>query len=107
MTEYTFHYAVEAASIGDRDVRQIVIGGREIALYNIDGSLYATDDGCTHELASLADGIVDGTAIECPLHGGKFDIKTGRAIAPPCTVDLRTYPVKREGAQVLVGLPIG
>jgi nitrite reductase/ring-hydroxylating ferredoxin subunit len=106
VTEYTFH-AVEAADIGDGEVRRIVIGGREIALYHIDGSFYATDDGCTHEQASLADGFIDGTAIECPLHGGSFDIKTGRAIAPPCTVDLRTYPVKRDGARVLVGVPIG
>jgi len=109
VTEYTFHYAVEATHIGDGEGRNLISLRRAArsTLCNVDRSFYATDDGCTHELSSLADGLVNGATSECPLHGGKFDIKTGRAIAPPCTVDLQTYPVKRDSTQVLVGLPIG
>ena len=106
MAEYAFHHAADAAHLGAGEVRQVVVDGREIALYNIDGSFFATDDGCTHELASLSEGLVDGGIVECPLHGGKFDIKTGRAVAPPCTIDLTIYPVRREGQAVLVGLPV-
>lgn len=106
VSEYAFHYAADAARIGDGEVRQVIINGREIAIYNIGGAFYATDDGCTHELAFLSEGLIDGNAIECPLHGGKFDIATGRAIAPPCTANLKTYPVKRDGSAILVGLPV-
>jgi nitrite reductase/ring-hydroxylating ferredoxin subunit len=66
-----------------------------VCLYNIDGHIYATHDTCTHADASLADGfIVDGCKIECPLHQGLFDIKTGKAAGVPCTIDLETYTVK-------------
>ena len=63
----------------------VVIAGKEIALYDLDGTLYATDDICTHAYAKLSDGWLDRREIECPLHAGRFDIKTGRATAPPCT----------------------
>ena len=80
-------------------------GRKEIAIYNLDGQFYATDDICTHAYASLADGYVEGELIECPLHGGCFDIKTGKAMTPPVTEDLKTYEVKIDGEQILVGVP--
>jgi nitrite reductase/ring-hydroxylating ferredoxin subunit len=53
----------------------------------------------------LSEGFVEGDIVECPLHGGRFEIKTGKAVAAPCTVDLRTYVVRREDDSVLVGIP--
>lgn len=82
MSEYAFHYAADAARIGDGEVRQVIVNGREIAIYNIGGAFYATDDGCTHELEFLSEGLIDGNAIECPLHGGRFDDSTLRPAAP-------------------------
>ncbi len=76
------------AAISHQDgVLGVVIAGKEIALFDLDGTLYATDDICTHAYAKLSDGWLDNGEIECPLHAGRFDIKTGSATAPPCTDD--------------------
>jgi nitrite reductase/ring-hydroxylating ferredoxin subunit len=105
MTDITFHRVAGAGELGDGEMRHVEIGERQIALFNLGGDFYATDELCTHAFAMLTDGFVDGELIECPLHGGKFEIKTGKAVAPPCTVDLKTYQVKVEGDAVLVGVP--
>ena len=78
------------------------LGERRIALYRLDGRIHALDDVCTHALALLSQGFVEGGAVECPLHGARFDIATGRCLAPPATVDLRTYEVRIEGGEVFV-----
>lgn len=76
--------------------------GEPVCLYNIGGKIYATHDTCTHGQASLADGFVEGEEIECPLHQGRFHIATGKAVAVPCTEDLRTYPVRIDNGAVLL-----
>lgn len=69
-------------------------GETTVALYQSEGAYFATADMCTHGLASLADGYLEGFTIECPLHQGTFDIRTGEAVDAPCTVAVRTFPVK-------------
>ena len=64
-----------------------------IAVFNVDGEYYAIDDTCTHQDASLADGWLDGCAIECPLHASCFDLRTGRPSGPPAKVPVRTHLV--------------
>ena len=81
------------------------LGETPIALYRVGDRVYALDDVCTHELALLSQGFVEGGAVECPLHGARFDIATGRCLAPPATVDLRTYAVRIEGGEVFVRGP--
>jgi naphthalene 1,2-dioxygenase system ferredoxin subunit len=81
---------------------RVYLGDAPICLYNLGGEIFATHDVCTHGQASLADGFVDGGEIECPLHQGKFDIRTGKATAPPCTVDIRSYPVRLRGGAILL-----
>ena len=76
-----------------------------IALYRLDGQIYALDDVCPHEFALLSQGFVEGGAIECPLHQACFDIATGRCLSGPTTVDLRTYAVKVHGGEVYVRPP--
>ena len=66
--------------------------------------IFATDDVCTHAYAKLSDGWLDKGEIECPLHAGRFDVKTGKATAPPCTDDLKTYPVRVSGNEIQVKL---
>jgi nitrite reductase/ring-hydroxylating ferredoxin subunit len=85
-------------------VAQAIIGGLKIALYAVDGEYYATADLCTHGAASLADGYLDGDLIECPLHQGTFNVKTGAAIGAPCTVAIKTFPVKLEDGLLHVGV---
>lgn len=71
-----------------------------LAVFNLDGRYYVTDDTCTHGVASLCDGEIDGDdgVVECPFHQGAFEIATGRPAGAPCTIPLRVYPVEvREG----------
>lgn len=63
------------------------------AVFNLDGRFFATQDQCTHGPGSLAEGFVMGAEIECPFHQGRFDIRTGRATAAPCTQALRIWTV--------------
>jgi naphthalene 1,2-dioxygenase ferredoxin component len=96
--------AAERSALGDGEVIGVIIDGREIALYELDGDILATDDICTHAYAKLSDGWMERGEIECPLHAGRFDIKTGKATAPPCVDDLKTYPVRIEGDEIQVKL---
>jgi len=96
---------VRAAARGDLtegEVLGVEVGGRSIALYDADGSLYATDNVCTHAYACLSDGWLDGEVIECPLHAARFDIRTGKVLDSPATEDLKTYPVRVVGDEIQV-----
>jgi nitrite reductase/ring-hydroxylating ferredoxin subunit len=100
----TWMPTVAPAELEQYGVAQAVVGGTKIALYAVDGEYYATADLCTHGAASLADGYLDGELIECPLHQGTFNVKTGAAVGAPCTVAVRTYPVKLQDGVLHVGM---
>ena len=97
---------VRAAARGDLSEGEplVEIAGRSIALYDIDGDLFATDNICTHAYARLSDGWLDGDLIECPLHAARFDVRTGKVLDPPATEDLKTYPVRIIGDEIQVKL---
>jgi nitrite reductase/ring-hydroxylating ferredoxin subunit len=84
-----------------------VDGFGALAVYHVEGSFYVTDDSCTHMQASLGDeGMLEGHVIQCTWHNGKFDIRTGEVLAPPCPVRLRTYQVRvRDGDVYVVVAP--
>lgn len=95
MIEESWVRVGEVADIDDDDTRSVEVDGKLVCLYNLGGEIFATDGKCTHGDAELAFGLIqDSCLIECPLHEGSFDIRTGRAVAAPCTEDLRCYPVK-------------
>jgi nitrite reductase/ring-hydroxylating ferredoxin subunit len=102
-----WHRVAKTDDVLDDEPKAVQIGNDYIALYRLDDKFYATDDICTHEFASLAEGFVDGDCIECPLHAGKFHIPTGKAMTAPVTEDIRTYPVKVEGGEIFVNLAKG
>src|SRR5712671_3200214 len=77
-------------------------GDLDLALYNIDGQIYATHNVCTHAHAHLSDGWLEGDIIECPLHGGRFEVKTGEGLGAPFTCDLKTFPVRIVGDAIQV-----
>lgn len=107
MTEQIIEQWVEAAiaeAIPEDEVIGVEAGGKDIALYRVAGQFYATDNICTHGHARLCDGFLDGHEIECPLHQGKFDIRDGRAMCAPLTIDVRTYPIRIEDGKVFVAL---
>lgn len=91
-------------AIPQDDVIGVEAEGRDIALYSVEGEVYASDNICTHGHARLCDGFLDGYQIECPLHQGVFDIRDGRALFAPVTRDIRVYPVKIEDGRVFVDL---
>jgi naphthalene 1,2-dioxygenase system ferredoxin subunit len=93
---------IELSDVPDNDVKAVNANGREIAIYGVDGSVYATDNICTHGNARLCDGFLDGHEIECPLHQGKFDVRTGKAICEPLTTDVLSYPTRIEEGAVYV-----
>ncbi len=77
--------------------------GRTFAIYRSpEDQYYCTDGLCTHEYVHLADGLVIGDTIECPMHNGVFNYQTGKAMRAPVCVDLKIYPVKVENGRVLV-----
>ena len=87
-------------AIEEEDLIRFDYGERTFCVYNTPAGLYASDGLCTHEAQHLKDGFVIGTVIECPLHQGRFDVRTGEALDGPVCIDLRTYPVKVVGGHV-------
>jgi nitrite reductase/ring-hydroxylating ferredoxin subunit len=85
-------------------VKAFAVGTNMLAVYNIDGTFYVTDDECTHAAASLADGLLEGDVIECCMHMGSFHVPTGSVVAPPCEVPLRTYQVVVRGDDIFADL---
>jgi naphthalene 1,2-dioxygenase system ferredoxin subunit len=98
---------IDATAVDDvpeDDVIGIVVGERDIALYNAGGEIYATDNICTHGHARLCDGFLEGHEIECPLHQGRFDIRTGAPMCAPVTEAIRSYPIRIEDGRVFLAL---
>jgi 3-phenylpropionate/trans-cinnamate dioxygenase ferredoxin subunit len=74
--------------------------GRAIALYQVEGVVYATDDTCSHAEASLSEGEYHAYIVTCPRHGGQFDIRTGQAVKMPAITPIMVFPVRVEGNDV-------
>jgi nitrite reductase/ring-hydroxylating ferredoxin subunit len=85
--------------VGAGEALKVETAGLTVAVFNLDGSFYVTDDACTHGPGSLSEGFIDGDCIECNFHQGVFNIRTGEVVLPPCIVPVKTYPaVVEEGA---------
>lgn len=82
----------------------IEYNGEPIVILNLDGSLFAIGDVCTHDGSPLGDGEVLGTEIICPRHGARFDLRSGKATRAPAFQDIPTYPVKIEKGKILLGI---
>jgi 3-phenylpropionate/trans-cinnamate dioxygenase ferredoxin subunit len=82
----------------------IDVDGRAIALFNVGGSLYAIDDICTHDGGPLAEGELIGCEIQCPRHGARFDVRTGKALCMPAIEPVASHPVEVRGEDVYVSV---
>jgi nitrite reductase/ring-hydroxylating ferredoxin subunit len=78
------------------------VNGKEIALFNCDGSLHAIDNMCTHVGGPLAEGELSGCEVTCPWHGAVFDITTGQVLGPPAASNVRRYNVRVQGSDIEV-----
>jgi nitrite reductase/ring-hydroxylating ferredoxin subunit len=71
---------------------KVEIGDLVLAVFNLDGQFYVTDDLCTHGPGSLSEGYIEDDVVECNFHNGQFNIRTGEVVSPPCMVPIKTYP---------------
>ncbi|MBV9523069.1 MAG: non-heme iron oxygenase ferredoxin subunit [Alphaproteobacteria bacterium] len=90
------------SELGEGDIKGVEHGDKLIALYNVGGEIHATDNICTHAFALLSDGWLDGDVIECPLHAGRFEVRTGKALGPPVDQDIKVYAVRIIGDDIQV-----
>ena len=99
---------VRACGTSDIEVEDLIRfnhNDQTFAIYRSpDDEFYCTDGLCTHENVHLADGLVMDHVIECPMHNGQFDYRTGQATRSPACVNLRTYPTKSDGADVYIDI---
>ena len=96
------HLVAKTTEIAEDEAKKVIIGDDHIAIFNLGGDFFATDDICTHAYASLAEGYIEDDCVECPLHAGRFDIRTGKAQGVPVTEDIKTYKVKIDGDEIYV-----
>jgi 3-phenylpropionate/trans-cinnamate dioxygenase ferredoxin component len=92
----------QASEIAPGTVRSFGVDGKQVAVCNVDGTFYAIDDVCTHDGGALDQGELEGDQIECPRHGARFDVKSGRALALPAVMPVKAYPVRVENGEIKV-----
>ena len=100
----TWQTVASVAEIPAGKVGVFTVGGHEVALANADGAYFAIDDLCTHDGGSLDQGELEGTEIECPRHGARFDIRTGAATQLPAFEPVATHEVRVEGDAIQVSV---
>jgi nitrite reductase/ring-hydroxylating ferredoxin subunit len=96
------HDVCAAEELMPGDMKCVFLGDRRVLLANVDGKVYATGDVCSHALAFLSEGFLEGTVVECPLHGARFDVTTGRVLSPPADRDIKTYEVTVVDGRIFV-----
>lgn len=101
----TWQQAAQLSELDESYPTACTVGGVPIAVYLVGGKVCATSNRCTHGQALLSDGYQEGGEIECPLHQGRFDIATGKAMCAPLTEDLKVYPaeVRDDAVWIKVG----
>ncbi len=102
MTENSFVTVARTADLAPGEMTYVEVGDDPVCLINLDGTFFAINDVCTHQDASLSDGTILGDEIECPLHGGAFEIRTGQPASFPVVTPIETYRVRVVGEDVQV-----
>lgn len=100
-----FVKVAETSDIPAGRVKVVSVSDRRIALCNVDGQFFAIDDVCTHDGGPLDQGELEGDIIECPRHGARFNVRTGKVLALPAVKPLNTYPLRVKGSEIQVALP--
>ena len=97
-----FVKVAETKDIQSTKMKAVEVAGENVCLINVEGIYYAIGNVCTHEGGPLAEGTLEGYEVECPWHGSKFDIRTGKVTRPPANEPESTYEVKVEGNDILI-----
>jgi nitrite reductase/ring-hydroxylating ferredoxin subunit len=93
-----------ASDIAPGNALKVESGDLALAVFNVAGEFFVTDDLCTHGPGSLSEGYIDGDIVECNFHNGQFNIRTGEVVSPPCMVPIKTYPVTLIEGRVTIEL---
>lgn len=106
MSELHWIWLTDVANVPPREGRVVEIAGRQLAVFNLDGRFLVIDNTCPHKGGPLADGIVAGASVVCPLHAWKVDLRTGAVQRPAAATScVNAYPTRVDGDVVVVGLP--
>lgn len=97
-----FVKVAESKDIQPSNMVEVDLEGESVCIANVGGRYYAIGNVCTHEGGPLADGRLEGYEVECPWHGSKFDIRTGKVTNPPADEPETTYEVKVDGNNILI-----
>lgn len=96
------HRILKLSDLPAGSAQRVEIDGRVIAVFNVGGEILAIDDTCTHEAAPLSEGTVCEGRVVCPWHGAEFDLRTGEAVTPPASENVRAYAVSVSDGEVFV-----
>jgi len=100
-----WHIAACAHQVSEGEVMGLIVADQPVALYRINGEIFASHNICTHAHACLSDGYLEEGVIECPLHQARYEVRTGKVLSGPTRVTLPVYAVQLDGDNVLVDLP--
>jgi 3-phenylpropionate/trans-cinnamate dioxygenase ferredoxin subunit len=96
---------VPADQLPEGERLYIEVGGKQIVIFNLAGKLFAIGDVCSHDNGPVGDGEIEENEIICPRHGGRFDIRSGKATSLPAVVDIPAYPVRVVDGIIEIGMP--
>ena len=99
-----FVHVALASDIKPGQMKTFTVNRVDVLIANVEGTLFATQDLCTHDGGTLRDGELVHEEVECPRHGGRFNVRTGAATAMPAMFPIKTFPIRIEGDQILVDL---
>ena len=100
-----WHSVLRCKELSKGQMRAITVAARPLAIYNVDGQFYATDNWCSHAAAALTDGWLEGDRVECPLHGAQFNVRTGEALTQPADCPIAVFKTRVVGDLVEILIP--
>jgi 3-phenylpropionate/trans-cinnamate dioxygenase ferredoxin subunit len=99
-----FIFVANTTEIPVGQLKAVQVLGKHLLVCHTESGFYVVDDTCTHDDGPLADGWLEGNAIECPRHGARFDVTDGRVLCLPAAVPIKSYPVRIDGDEIKVNL---
>ena len=91
-----------ATDVAPGTALEVEIAELTLAVFNVGGAFFVTDDLCTHGPGSLSEGYIEDDIVECNFHNGQFNVRTGEVVSPPCMVPIKTYPTMVVDGKVTI-----
>ncbi|MBI5302915.1 MAG: non-heme iron oxygenase ferredoxin subunit [Chloroflexi bacterium] len=98
----TFITVAKLGEVPPGKMKTFVVNSKRVLIANVQGNFFATQDLCTHDNGPLGDGELFGEEVECPRHGARFNVQTGKATQMPAIMPIKTFPVQVNGDDIQV-----